>query len=420
MSTFDEQKTTVIDFITNTFPDTMKEPCGCLKHPYVSPGGPYAQTLWDWDSYWTLLAIFNISEQQGDSEAIKKLAPYARGTFFNFLDHQGSDGALPILIQPDDSDPFDCLISSDNNMAKPFIAQMGLLLLKHSLLKFEDLNENIYRLRSFHQCYEKRYLHSETGLMFWAKDWGLGVDDDPAAWGRPEKSCATVFLNIFLYRDYQAAAELSEFCGRTDYAKEYHEKANRIADSLQKYCWDNREKSFFSIDVQCKTNISQHRLWGSLNFKLDTFWNCLKLKILSWSCILPFWAGIGTEEQFDAFVKENLVEDRLWSDFGVRSLSKDESMYAPEVSRGNPSNWLGPIWIVANYIVWDTLKQRGYTSKANELAKNIVALLASDLKTNGMFHEYYSPESGRGVCGENFMSWNALAGLFDQICLDEN
>jgi len=28
-----------------------------------------------------------------------------------------------------------------------------------------------------------------------------------------------------------------------------------------------------------------------------------------------------------------------------------------------------------------------------------------------MFHEYYSPETGRGVCGETFMSWNTLAGL---------
>ncbi len=139
MNSFQTKLKNVTDFILKTFPDTMKESSGILKYPYISPGGPYSQTLWDWDSYWTLLAIFGICERQNDTEAIRKLAPYARGTFFNFLDHQGADGALPILIQPNDADPFDCLKSADNNMAKPFIAQLGRLLLKHSMLDKEDL-----------------------------------------------------------------------------------------------------------------------------------------------------------------------------------------------------------------------------------------------------------------------------------------
>jgi len=352
MSTFDAKRQVVTDFIKTTFPDTLKEPQGALKFPYLSPGGPYAKTLWDWDSYWTLFAILEISGQSGDQETIRRLEPYAKGTFFNFLDHQGADGSLPILIQPDDEDPFDCLKSPDNNMAKPFIAQLGKLLLKHAMLSVDDLKERIYCVRSFHRCYESRYLDRGTGLVFWAKDWGIGVDDDPAAWGRPEKSCASLFLNVFLYRDYLAAAELSDFCGRPDYAEEYRQKAVGLADSMRKYCWDEREKAFFSVDIQCRANLSTHRVWGTLNNKLDPFWHCLKLKILSWNCILPFWAGLGTQEQFDAFVRENLTEGRLWSEHGVRSLSLDEPMYAPEVNRGNPSNWLGPIWIVANYIAW--------------------------------------------------------------------
>ena len=405
------QKKAIVDFIVNTFPDTLKEARGVLKYPFISPGGPYAQTLWDWDSYWTIFAILEISKKNGDTSMLEKIEPYARGAFFNFLDHQGEDGAIPILIEPDDADPFDCLKSADNNMAKPFIAQLGALLMHHNLLRKEDFYERIYQLRAYHQCYENRYLHKETGLVFWAKDWGLGVDDDPAVWGRPEKSSATVFLNVFLRRDYLAGAEIAEFCGRSDYAADYRARADRIARGLQKYCWDEREKSFFSVDIQCHPNLSAHRIGGTLNFKLDTFWHCLKLKILSWNCLLPFWSGIGTQEQFDAFVRENLVEGRRWSPHGIRSLSFDAPMYAPEIRRGNPSNWLGPIWIVANYIAWETLKKYHREDLADQLAENMIDLLSSDLETTGMFHEYYSPETGLPVCGENFMSWTALAAL---------
>jgi hypothetical protein len=38
-------------------------------------------------------------------------------------------------------------------------------------------------------------------------------------------------------------------------------------------------------------------------------------------------------------------------------------------------------------------------------------MLFSDLENNGCFHEYYSPETGKGVTNPDFLSWTALAGL---------
>jgi putative isomerase len=408
-----QQINKIIEEILESVQGTLKEPEGELKHPYLSPGGPYATNLWDWDSYWTLFAFLGIANKLERSDLIDKIAPYARGVLFNFLEHQGEDGALPILITPDDDDLFDCKKSADNNMAKPFIAQTASLLLQNNLLNKEDLKERIYQIRAFHQCYEKRYTHSPTGLLFWAKDWGIGVDDDPACWGRPEKSCGSIFLNTFFYKDLMAGAELSDLVGRPDYAMEYREKARKLAAAIQKYCWDEREKAFFSVDIQCRQNLTKHRAWGMLNFKLDPFWHVLKLKILSWNCILPLWAGIGTQEQTDAFVKEHLVAGRLLSDYGVRSLSLDEPMYAPEVARGNPSNWLGPIWILVNYITWETLVNYGHKDFAGQLSNLILNLLGDDLTKNGVFHEYYSPETGKPVCSPGFVSWNALAGLLE-------
>ena len=102
------------------------------------------------------------------------------------------------------------------------------------------------------------------------------------------------------------------------------------------------------------------------------------MKILSWNCILPFWAGIGTQEQFDGFIQENFTDERLRSEYGIRSLSRDEPMYAPGVKRGNPSNWLGPLWIIATYITVETLKKYGHTEEARKQADGCIAMLARD------------------------------------------
>lgn len=398
-------------FVRQALTNAYRPASGLLRHPYISPGAQYAAELWDWDSYWFLYALLELARQTGDDALRQSAAPYAIGTLRNFLEHQGDDGAVPLQMRPDDADTFDCLASRDNNMAKPFFGQLVLLLWEHGLLKEDETKAAVKAVLAFHACYDARYLHEGTGLVVWAKDWGIGVDDDPCAWGRPPRSCASVFLNTCLLRDAQAIRGLCRQFGMEEGFTTCQARIERLSRALETFCWDERESAFFSLDVQCQTNLTPHRRFGTLNKGLATFWQGLKMKVLAWQCLLPFWTGLGTQAQMDAFVAENLRPGRLWSEHGVRSLSQDEPMYAPEVARGNPSNWLGPIWLVANYITWETLMRRGHAAKAAELAHNITTLLAADFDRNGCLHEFYSPESGAGVMGAGFMSWNALAAL---------
>lgn len=410
MSKYEENHRILVDFIRGNLKDIERQAAGLLKHPYISPGSSaYATHLWDWDSYWTILAALRISRENNDTAFLEELRPFARGTFFNFLEHQGEDGALPICMDPERGDLFDCMLSPDNNMAKPFIAQLGKILLDYGMFTIDELAPWLDKIVAFHDCYDKRYLDERTGLVFWAKDWGIGVDDDPATWGRPPKSSASIFLNSILCRDSQALASLADICGRNNLAEKARARAERLVRALEKYCWDEREKSFFSVDLQCHPNIDVCT-YVTLNINLDTFWHCLKLKVLLWHSILPFFVGAGTDEQFDAYLKENMTLERLRSPYGIRSLSADEAMYRPEERRGNPSNWLGPIWIIANYIVAETMLARGHREDAEKLWTDVVDMLAEDLRANGCFHEYYSPESGTGSNNPGFMSWNALIG----------
>ena len=54
----------VSEFILSTFQDSLKEPSGELHYPYISPRRAYATNLWDWDSYWTLYAIFKTYDRR--------------------------------------------------------------------------------------------------------------------------------------------------------------------------------------------------------------------------------------------------------------------------------------------------------------------------------------------------------------------
>ena len=139
------------EFIAKTFTDTLKPAEGELAHPYITPGGPYAKDLWDWDSYWTIRAIYGLANLEDRTDLLETIRPHACGTLLNFLDHQGPDGALPIMIRANDPDIFECLRGRDYNMAKPFVGQLAKLLLDQHAATPEELAPCLPKLLDYHR-----------------------------------------------------------------------------------------------------------------------------------------------------------------------------------------------------------------------------------------------------------------------------
>ena len=68
----------------------------------------------------------------------------------------------------------------------------------------------------------------------------------------------------------------------------------------------------------------------------------------------------------------------------------------------NPFNyWRGPVWININWMLYNGLKQYGFSKDAELLRKALIDLVAE----HG-FHEYYNPLSGDGLGASDF-SWTA-------------
>jgi putative isomerase len=128
------------------------------------------------------------------------------------------------------------------------------------------------------------------------------------------------------------------------------------------------------------------------------------------------WAGIATPEQAKRMVAENYADKRTFNaQYGIRTLSKLEKMYSVRAS-GNPSNWLGPIWGISNYLTYRGLLKYGYNQEAKELACKTIMLFGNDFKDNGALHEYYEPDTGEPILNKGFQNWNYLVlNMIDEI-----
>jgi putative isomerase len=392
--------------------EMFHEPAGCLKYKFVSPGGPYAETLWDWDSFWASTAMLGIAELAAEPEFREKVLDYAKGALLNLLEYQADDGSVPILLSEKDPDWFDSTRNPHNNMAKPVLGQFCLLLDKYNAFSGTETAKLLSKLDKYYACWKRRYQDTDTGLYLWANDIAVGVDDDPAIWGRPPFSSASIFLNCLLYADLKAGAALAGRHSDKQLNEQFSRESESLKEAINEYCWDPKDGLYYSVDVQCRQDLSDHRYFKSLNCNLKPFWHCLPLKLAGWSSFMPLWCGLADKDKAAAMVNRHLTDTvKFWTNYGVRSLAADEKMYSPDVSRGNPSNWLGPIWIISNYLVWKGLKNYDYHDIAEKLSENIINLLANDYKRNGLLHEYYNPENGEGVSGPGFWNWNLLACL---------
>ena len=107
-------------------------------------------------------------------------------------------------------------------------------------------------------------------------------------------------------------------------------------------------------------------------------------------------------------VREHITNAKtFWAPYGVRTMSKLEAMYSLDAS-GNPSNWLGPVWGISNYMVFRGLVRYGYEDEAAALVEKTVELFGRDLELNGCFHEYYDPDLGEPIINPGFQNWNWL------------
>ena len=391
--------------------NVLKKPVGELAFPFLDPGSGYEGDLWDWDSYFTAKALINafavLSESEMSAAGLSKntVAAHVKGSVLNFFAAQEEDGYIPIMLSG--SGLFAGYFHEEHekgvplNQHKPFLCQAAL-----QAGEFEkdygwiDCDKLLKYLR----YYEERQYDKRSGLFFWQDDIMIGIDNNPTVYYRPPRSSADIYLNILLKAEYDAMAELLRRTGR-DFAQ-CERKAERLKDAINAQMWDERDGIYYSQDIGF---VKTERKYRDFVFHAGFApkWSTVPLKIRFFGCFLPMYAGICSDEQADRLCA-HLRDSDVMAAYGVRTLAQNEKMYNLEKSN-NPSNWLGAVWTVSNYLVYCGLVRYQKRELAEELRVKTCNLIEKNLEKYGDMFESYHPDTGEPNLFAGFLSWNLLA-----------
>lgn len=392
------------EYVLSHFKNILKPPVKNLKHPFIVPGTGYLTELWGWDTYWEALAIKRSFELFGEEAMTragvsKKTAEaHICGSVLNFLDAQQADGYIPIMVSA--GGLFEGFFEGEHkkgtplNQHLPFLCQLTLLADEFS----GGFDYDKEKLVKYMRYYEEKQYDKKSGLFFWQDDIMVGIDNNPTVFYRPHRSSADIFLNSFIYLEYVALSKLSNDADAA-------EKAEKLKAAINAEMWDTRDGIYYSQDVNLfKTQCVVKGV--ALHSGLDPHWNTMPLKIRFWGCFLPMYAGICSDEQAERMCKHLIDNDELFAEYGIRTLAKNEKMYSLVKSAGNPSNWLGAVWVIANYCVYKGLARYGKVELAEKLKEATFKLLNKNLEERGDFFESYHPDSGEPFMHAGFLSHN--------------
>ena len=120
-------------------------------------------------------------------------------------------------------------------------------------------------------------------------------------------------------------------------------------------------------------------------------------------------------------VLKNLNDtSRMWTSFGLRSVSFSSAYYKKRNTEHDPPYWRGQIWLNMNYLVISSLKH--YAEMGNEkcrhaqlagelydqLRKNVVRNVLQQYQKTGYFWEQYDDTKGTGMGSHPFTGWTSL------------
>ena len=392
-------------YIIAHIPDMLKEPRGVIRFPFIDPGSVYDGNVWDWDTCWTTYGLLSLMPEIPPA-LHAKIHTHAMGNVQNFFDHQLEDGYIPMMIE-NDGNGEDTYLNRKHregvrfNMHKPFLATQACLVsrMMGSTAWARPYAEAFQRYLKYYDT----YFQENSGLYVWHDDIMIGMDNDPASFGRPHDSTANIFLNAFMVKELDDLASLYLSWDLPDAAEDCRKKRENLIQAIQRECWDERDGFFYSVDVDVRT-----RPFDWFHQGMGVFWKSLPIKIQAWSGFIPLYAGIASAQQAERMRRHAVNERSFCAPYGIYTLARDEKMFNLSATN-NPSNWLGPIWLISNYVVCRGLMNYHFQKEAQEIAARSLRLLAEDLEQTGCLHEYYDPASGKPVMNGGFINWNILA-----------
>ncbi|EMC96451.1 glycoside hydrolase family 63 protein [Baudoinia panamericana UAMH 10762] len=199
------------------------------------------------------------------------------------------------------------------------------------------------------------------------------------------------WMGLMAHSLQRVAAYISETEDAAKYAK-IHEAISKNVDDLH---WSENEKTY------CDATIDEYE---------ENVLVCHK----GYISIFPFMTGLVGPESKHLRDVLDLIADReeLWSEHGIRSLSRKDEHYGTE-----ENYWRSPVWMNMNYLIVSQLyitathagPHQGQASRMyTQLRKNLIETVYNSWRDTGFAWEQYNPETGAGQRTQHFTGWTSL------------
>ena len=131
-------------------------------------------------------------------------------------------------------------------------------------------------------------------------------------------------MNSLMYRELLAMGYLMEMLGDMEKANAWRLKATMLRSAVNRYCWDKRDGTYYSVDF-CLRPVEKDA-W--LHHGAPRDYPCLLMRIDSWTSFMPLWAGLCSREQAERMLLRLMDEKTFQCRGGVRSLSRCQQLHA--------------------------------------------------------------------------------------------
>ena len=196
----------------------------------------------------------------------------------------------------------------------------------------------------------------------------------------------------------RAMRRIAEAIDESDDAKEYQGHETAIVRNIDDLHWNKREQTY------CDATVDDYE---------ESIHVCHK----GYISIFPFLTGLLSPESPRLKPILDLISDpeELWSDYGIRSLSKQDDFYGTD-----ENYWRSPVWMNMNYLVIKSLYDIAASTAAKNphkkqaieiytrLRKNLVENVFREWERTGFAWEQYNPETGEGQRTQHFTGWTSL------------
>lgn len=143
---------------------------------------------------------------------------------------------------------------------------------------------------------------------------------------------------------------------------------------------------------------------------------------LGYVSLFPFLLHVLTPDspKLEHILRNMRDPDRLWTPYGLRSLSRADPLYMKRNTEHDAPYWRGAIWININYLAVRALHHYShlkgpYQEQAaalyQELRTNLINNVYRQYLDTGYIWEQYNDGTGRGQGSHPFTGWSALTVL---------